>query len=243
MLYSKYEANQRAKKITKKVGVRSIYDIINDTTKSDGWKVNYIRHHYVYYDGNYSLFYDDSGQATSIKHELDTLVWGIVQKSIDPNELSKLNKKISQHHKEKVQADISKKQKELEEFIEKSNVFTEESKSSINDNTILNSTPEVLYDKPWLSSPGAQPYAELINMYLDSLAPEKKELYNATWTYTELKGAAKLWYKQNRKMVDDAKLQAKQNTDTSEENKNTFEALLRGYKRYTDTKRKNTPEE
>ena len=54
----------RALKTAKKQGVRSIQDIISTDKMSFPNKVAYIRHHYVYYEGNYDLFHDENGKPT-----------------------------------------------------------------------------------------------------------------------------------------------------------------------------------
>ena len=51
--------------------VSSIWDIIDDPELHFFQKVDYIRHHFVYYDGNYELFHDKNGRPTHTKKLLD----------------------------------------------------------------------------------------------------------------------------------------------------------------------------
>lgn len=85
----------------KKVGCCSIYDIIGDKKGlSRIEKINYIRHHYSYYDGNYDLFFDAEEKPLELRKKLISLIEGIVDKKISPEALTIFNKQIMQLRKD-----------------------------------------------------------------------------------------------------------------------------------------------
>ena len=86
---------------TRNFGKRSIHDIIKDEELDFKDKVNYIRHRYTYYDGNYEFFHNKNGKANEKKTELNQLIKSIILKQADPGELKKLNRKIYKWHKQK----------------------------------------------------------------------------------------------------------------------------------------------
>lgn len=90
-----------SKEKTKKIGVRSISDIINNTTNlTFKEKVDYIRHHYTYYNGNYMFFHTADGKPNSKKYKLNYLISQILRGQKDPSELKKFNSLILKWHKE-----------------------------------------------------------------------------------------------------------------------------------------------
>lgn len=92
----KYAAERASKAKTKKIGRRSISDIINDKPipLSFDEKVNYIRHRFTYYEGNYELFNDSKGKPNKRKELLNRVISEVVLKNRDPSLLTKMNKKI-----------------------------------------------------------------------------------------------------------------------------------------------------
>lgn len=115
----KYAASKASKLKTKKIGKRSICDIINDRPiKLDfDEKVNYIRHKFTYYEGNYDLFNDEKGKPNKRKALLNRVISEVVLKHKDPSILKKLNKKILLWRKDK----IEKMQLQLKEKTVKEN--------------------------------------------------------------------------------------------------------------------------
>jgi len=108
-----YKILRGVKRKTLHFGRRSIYDIIKDSRLDFGDKVDYIRHHYVYYEGNYEYFHDSNGKSNENKEKLNDLICSIINKTADPCELKAWNKKIMSWRKIKL---IEKKQKEEEKI-------------------------------------------------------------------------------------------------------------------------------
>ena len=75
------EYRNNLKKI-KQHKVSSIWDIIDDPELHFFQKVDYIRHHFVYYDGNYELFHDENGKPTKTKKLLDEVIKGIINNKV-----------------------------------------------------------------------------------------------------------------------------------------------------------------
>ena len=92
----KYAAERASKAKTKKIGRRSISDILNDRpiALSFDEKVNFIRHRFTWYEGNYDLFNDDKGKPNKRKQLLNRVISEVVLKNRDPSLLTKMNKKI-----------------------------------------------------------------------------------------------------------------------------------------------------
>ena len=92
----KYAAERASKAKTKKIGRRSISDILNDKPipLSFDEKVNFIRHRFTWYEGNYDLFNDDKGKPNKRKQLLNRVISEVVLKKRDPSLLTKMNKKI-----------------------------------------------------------------------------------------------------------------------------------------------------
>ena len=93
----KYAAERASKAKTKKIGRRSISDILNDKpiALSFDEKVNFIRHRFTWYEGNYDLFNDDKGKPNKRKQLLNRVISEVVLKNRDPSLLTKMNKKKS----------------------------------------------------------------------------------------------------------------------------------------------------
>lgn len=101
----KYAAERASKAKTKKIGRRSISDILNDKpiALSFDEKVNFIRHRFTWYEGNYDLFNDDKGKPNKRKQLLNRVISEVVLKNRDPSLLTKMNKKILICRKDKLE--------------------------------------------------------------------------------------------------------------------------------------------
>ena len=101
----KYAAERASKAKTKKIGRRSISDILNDRpiALSFDEKVNFIRHRFTWYEGNYDLFNDDKGKPNKRKQLLNRVISEVVLKNRDPSVLTKMNKKILIWRKDKLE--------------------------------------------------------------------------------------------------------------------------------------------
>lgn len=108
-----YKILRGAKRKTLRFGRRSIYDIIKDPRLDFGDKVDYIRHHYVYYEGNYEYFHDANGKSNENKEKLNNLICSIINKTTNPSELKEWNKKIILWRKTRL---LKEKQKEDEKI-------------------------------------------------------------------------------------------------------------------------------
>lgn len=94
---------KRSKERTFKIGKKSIHDIIHNTPHlSFSEKVNYIRHHYTYYEGNYDLFHDDNGNPNYLKSVLNHKIIAVVKGILDPSCLTEINKHILKLRNEKL---------------------------------------------------------------------------------------------------------------------------------------------
>lgn len=93
---NKYKSVKISKEKNKKIGIRSIHDIIHNTPELKfSQKVDYIRHFYTYYDGNTELFYlDDKKTPNSKRFALNQLIIDVINGRKDPKELKVFNKKI-----------------------------------------------------------------------------------------------------------------------------------------------------
>ena len=101
----KYAAERASKAKTKKIGRRSISDILNDKPipLSFDEKVNFIRHRFTWYEGNYDLFNDNKGKPNKRKQLLNRVISEVVLKNRDPSVLTKMNKKILIWRKDKLE--------------------------------------------------------------------------------------------------------------------------------------------
>lgn len=228
------KAIQRYQETLKKINRRrigSIWDIINDSNLNIYQKVDYIRHHFVYYDGNYELFHDENGKPTETKHLLDDIIKNIIKGTTDPSELSEINKQISILSKERKLEEKQHKEKELDSYIleskkEKTFIKTEVSNSSVVDNNI-----ELAPYKKGIVN--AEIYFKLIDEYLDNL-PKEERIKASAWKYKELKKVAKRWAMNNRPSLFEAK-----DLITNKTQEQQMTALLNGYKKYAAEKWKN----
>ena len=227
MSYKNHKITNRGKATTKRIGIRSIYDIINQHA-TDDWKINYIRHRYVYYDGNYDLFHDEDGNPTETKKMLDDIILGIIKGDLDPSELSIINKEILELRKQKDEEEQLKKEQELDEYIEEQQIEKENLQPI---QKALTPEPELAAYKQGITN--AEVYFEIIDEYLASL-PEDERARASAWSYRDLKKVAKWWKKNNN-----VKLPEVQPSEVQQQKK-AMTALLKGYKRYAAKEWKNT---
>ncbi|MBO4622296.1 MAG: hypothetical protein J5691_00190 [Bacilli bacterium] len=222
----KYQENLKQ---IKKRKVSSIWDIIDDPSLHFFQKVDYIRHHFVYYDGNYELFHDENGKPTHTKKLLDKVIAGIINKKIDPSELNDLNKEILKDHKNRLEQNKIREELELNSYLQEQR---ELEKPVIR--PIIEETPDLDAYKQGITN--ADIYFKLIDEYLGNL-PEKERTKAATWKYKELKKVAKWWAMNNRPSLLKAE-KVPHRTPQQETNE-----LLAGYRKYAAQKWKNTSEE
>jgi hypothetical protein len=227
MSYKNYKITNRGKATTKRIGIRSIYDIINQDA-TDDWKINYIRHRYVYYDGNYDLFHDEEGNPTETKKMLDDIIFGIIKGDLDPSELSTINKEILELRKQKNKEEQEKKNQELEEYIQEKE---HEESLEIPVTTQPKECVDLSSYKKGISN--AEVYFQLIDEYLLSLPPEERERA-AAWPYRDLKKVAKWWKKTNQLKLPPVR------PGEIQDQKKAMQALLKGYRAYAATEWKNT---
>ena len=108
------KALRKSKNKVKRIGIKSIHDIIYNTPQMSFLnKLNYIRHHYTYYDGNQEVFFKDDGKPTYYRYELNKLIGAVINRQVDPSILKEYNKKILKKSKE-LKALKAKYEKELE---------------------------------------------------------------------------------------------------------------------------------
>lgn len=103
-MFFRKKNNRRLKQIKekcKKIGSKSIHDIIHNTPELTFLdKVNWIRHKYSYYEGNYEFFHNKFGKPNKLKYELNYLIGNIINGKADASELKIFNKKILKLRKE-----------------------------------------------------------------------------------------------------------------------------------------------
>lgn len=97
----RWTAIKISKEKIKKIGIRSISDIIHNTKELNfKEKVDYIRHRYTYYDGNYEYFHNAKGKPNSKKYKLNSLIIDILKGEKDPTELKTFNTVILEWRKQ-----------------------------------------------------------------------------------------------------------------------------------------------
>ena len=169
---------------TKKIGVRSISDIISGSSMSFSQKINYIRHHYTYYEGNYDLFANEDGSPNSRKFELNSLILDIINGKKTADELKEFNKKILEWRKDADNKNNQEKERLLEHFDGSSIRERMQWERDINNARIT-----------------AHEYITLIEKYLED-NPEEKENCK-TKSYREMKEIAILWDLDKKHHKDD----------------------------------------
>lgn len=207
------KALRKSKNKVKRIGIKSIHDIIYNTPQMSFLnKLNYIRHHYTYYDGNQEVFFKDDGKPTYYRYELNKLIGAVINRQVDPSMLKEYNKKIL------------KKSKELKALKAKYEAETE---------LELISNETVLKKPRWIEDLNADYtedslYVKIINRYLND--PIKKEFDINTISYSKLKKHAIQWDKRQkdslffeydedrriRKLMKQYDLEKKQNANKKE---------------------------
>jgi len=95
-----YKYAQKSRNRNRVIGQRSIHDIISRRDMSYGTKLNYIRHHYTYYDGNHQFFHNANGKPNASKHILNEAIKEVIHGRVDPSVLGEINKLIMEWRKE-----------------------------------------------------------------------------------------------------------------------------------------------
>ena len=211
--------------------VSSIWDIIDDSELRFFQKVDYIRHHFVYYDGNYELFHDENGKPNETKKLLDEVIKGIINKEIDPSELNALNKEILKDHKTRMEQKKLIEEQRLNEYLQEQ-PKSAEVKSIVSVKKEEKYIPELAAYKQGIND-CAKPYFEIIDKYLLSLSPEERDKA-LTWSYKDLKKVAKWWNKNNKPVLPPTA------PSEMQQQKKSMEALLKGYRRYAAKEWKNS---
>mgnify|MGYP004532206059 CR=1 FL=1 len=101
-----FKCGYKSKKRAKKIGTRSIYDIINNVEAPTRWKVDYIRHHYTYYNSFQNMFHNHNGRPNHRKVELNSIIYNIINKEQDPSILKELNRKMIEWNKKRITNNI-----------------------------------------------------------------------------------------------------------------------------------------
>lgn len=206
-----YKRNtNRALAAIKKMGVRSIFDIIADPTMTINRKVDYIRHHYVYYDGNHDLFHDENGNPNSAKRTLDNAIHDIILGKLDPSILRDFNRELTQLRKERDEEIAAN--------------------ATNSDDDILPGLPkyklDILNHGGKLMNDGCAGYLRLIDDYMRTLDTKTKQKYFFTKSYREMRKLAEDWNKNknNPTKVEVPKSKPKEKDDIG--------SFLEGYEKY-----------
>ena len=110
------KCSKKGRNTTRKIGIRSISDIIANKNMILSKKINYIRHHYTYYEGNYDLFVTEKGTPNARKWALNKLISDIIFGKKDASELKEFNKQILEWRKEVDKLEIKRKEVILSNF-------------------------------------------------------------------------------------------------------------------------------
>lgn len=217
--FNSHSISKRGKQKTKQIGNRSIYDIINREA-SVSWKINYIRHHYTYYEGNYDLFHDERGKATDYKRHLDKIIEKVVYGKANPNVLNDINKEILALRKQKDKELEEKERLELDKAYELSQKVLETGKQS----EIISKLDIPKYKQV---DDSAQVYLNMIERYLSTLTPDARKDAE-TWSYRDLKKVAKFWERTNGQATPKEMLEKSDNS-----------AFIASYNKYFERQEKN----
>jgi hypothetical protein len=171
-----------AKQRIKKIGRCSLSDIIKTDKLSFNEKIDFIRHEYTYYTGNYDFFYTAKGKPNENKEELNNLIIDILMKKEDLSALKIYNKKIAAWRKERLKKEAEKRQAEIAHIIHHSKYIIDKP------------TLDLWYENKLNELPTAKRYLDIIKVYLTSEANTIKssELFNTA--YKTLKTLAMNWY-------------------------------------------------
>lgn len=142
MTFKKYDwrISRFYKKRTIKFGRRSIHDIIKDENLDFCDKVDYIRHHYTYYEGNYDLFHDKRGKGNNHKEKLNKLICDVIHGEKDPSDLKKFNKVILRARK----MINNRKNKQLEKELERK--YIEKVEENVDNNSDIDTEVNTIDD-------------------------------------------------------------------------------------------------
>ena len=185
---------KRSKERTARIGKTSIYNIIyNHNELSFTEKVNYIRHHYTHYEGNYEFFHYPNGKPNRLKFELNELIQNVVSKKVDPKELKVFNKRVDAWRKEKRRLEKEKRKKLLDEL----------NKSHLEVRPISLTTINL-----WLSKKGPTSVSncddiDLVKAYLISKDCEIKDGQLFNYKYKQIKGMAKAWLQTSKNIPEE----------------------------------------
>ena len=138
-------ALRKSKQKTIKLGRRSINDIIKSRSLSFPEKIDYIRHHYTYYEGNANLF---DNQYEYRRSWLNKLIEGVINGKYQPCVLKSFNRiimkwrknpnykpKQSEIHTEKRYADLCNSI-DFFDLIELQNYISNDNKENSQENVI-----------------------------------------------------------------------------------------------------------
>ena len=202
----------KALSAVKKIGVRSIFDIISDSDMSLKNKINYIRHHYVYYEGNYDLFHDENGKATSAKYNLDRVIHKVITGELDPIVLNNFNKEIVKLRKEK---DTEKAK--IEEENEKNHTLLGLPKYKL----------DIISHGGSIENNSCKPYLDLIDKYVNTLDTQEKQRCFFTKSYKEMKKLAEDW---NKKQNEPEQIRG-----IKKPQKESYSNFIKAYKKFAKT--------
>ena len=173
--------NKLSKIKTSKIGACSINDIINNTPElSFSQKVNWIRHHYTYYDGNCEMFHTEDGKPNQLKNELNKLIIAVLNKKADPSALKEFNKRIMKWRSAHPNLRWSKHKEIFVPPADKSILCTTQWEKAVANNMST-----------------AKDYVAVIRQYLSQQTELSKHEID-TISYKELKRKALLWQEEEK---------------------------------------------
>ena len=232
---------------TKKVGARSIYDIINNEMPFQT-KINYIRHHYTYYDSFQDMFHDEKGKENENAKLLQEILAGIVNKQYDPSIISQVNQTMVDWRKEHPLVEdedienfepvvpTAKTLKKLE--------ISRKTSSKTKDECVKQFKQEFPYLYNRLNSQALDKVA--VNHYKSSLyVPTEQEWRNSVITYckinnTELSDNEWISYKKFKKIMDCYKIFSNNLLDKylEKEAEESFNSFANAYNKYFEKQEK-----
>lgn len=184
---------KKSKEKNKKIGTRSIHDIIYNTAElTFKQKVDYIRHHYVYYQGNYEYFHTQNGSPNAKKFKLNKLIAQIIKGEKNASELKEINSQILQWRKER-NDELEKLNRKSLDSIPLPNIPTIKT-------TIVENMP---YWKKQLGK-NENPYVTLIEEFLQSEANDLGKNTLESISYQDLKKLAMDWKKHDLKNAEES---------------------------------------
>lgn len=172
----------------KKVGVKSIHDLIHNTPElSPSEKIDYIRHVYTFYDGNTGFFYNADNTPNARRAELNLLIEDILSGKKDPSCLKDINKEVLAWRIEKDREEYEKEQLRLKNIVMPKNLerctLSIASQDSIYKWRRQTSTNEMCSE-----------YVKLIEAFLEDSPDYFKDDELENISYKELKKIARCWF-------------------------------------------------